>query len=116
MPLPVHFRPRFKLATEVNIDIPCSSLVSDLRGFLNDQKLSDVTFIVEGKPVPPSSIQRLSRIMQKGGGYAWKPLSSSKCYFRVVQAHISQFELCELTLLLKLGKDFPVEQFKTTVS
>mmetsp|Transcript_20838 Transcript_20838/g.62085 ORF Transcript_20838/g.62085 Transcript_20838/m.62085 type:complete len:510 (-) Transcript_20838:210-1739(-) len=42
---------QFKLATEVNIDIPCSSLVSDLRGFLNDQKLSDVTFIVEGKPV-----------------------------------------------------------------
>mmetsp|Transcript_29585 Transcript_29585/g.62882 ORF Transcript_29585/g.62882 Transcript_29585/m.62882 type:complete len:512 (+) Transcript_29585:125-1660(+) len=42
---------QFKLATEVNIEIPSSSLVSDLRGFLNDQKLSDVTFIVEGKPV-----------------------------------------------------------------
>ncbi|CAE7257491.1 ARIA, partial [Symbiodinium necroappetens] len=42
---------RFKLATEVNIDIPSSSLVSDLREFLNDAKLSDVTFIVEGKPV-----------------------------------------------------------------
>merc|ERR1712039_477105 len=40
-----------KLATEVNIDIPCSSLVSELRGFLNEQKLSDVAFIVEGKPV-----------------------------------------------------------------
>lgn len=42
---------QFKLATEVNIDIPTSSLVCDLRGFLNEQKLSDVTFIVEGKPV-----------------------------------------------------------------
>lgn len=42
---------QFKLATEVNIDIPCSSLISDLRSFLNEQKLSDVTFIVEGKPV-----------------------------------------------------------------
>mmetsp|Transcript_88030 Transcript_88030/g.247419 ORF Transcript_88030/g.247419 Transcript_88030/m.247419 type:complete len:510 (+) Transcript_88030:40-1569(+) len=42
---------QFKLATEVNIDIPSSSLVSDLRSFLNEQKLSDVTFIVEGKPV-----------------------------------------------------------------
>jgi len=42
---------QFKLATEVNIDIPSSSLVSDLREFLNDAKLSDVTFIVEGKPV-----------------------------------------------------------------
>eukprot|EP00435_Cladocopium_sp_Y103_P076334 s33_g92.t3 len=42
---------QFKLATEVNIDIPNSSLVSDLRDFLNDAKLSDVTFIVEGKAV-----------------------------------------------------------------
>jgi len=42
---------QFKLATEVNVDIPSSSLVSDLRGLLNEQKLSDVTFIVEGKPV-----------------------------------------------------------------
>lgn len=42
---------QFKLATEVNIDIPSSSLVSDLREFLNEAKLSDVTFIVEGKPV-----------------------------------------------------------------
>lgn len=42
---------QFKLATEVSIDIPNSSLVSDLRGFLNEQKLSDITFIVEGKPV-----------------------------------------------------------------
>jgi len=42
---------QFRLATEVKIDIPSSSLVSDLRGFLNDQKLSDVTFVVEGKPV-----------------------------------------------------------------
>ena len=87
---------QFKLATEVNIDIPCSSLVrlpdspyehiltrsnkstniyvhvyttythkflpyecavkievSDLRDFLNDAKLSDVTFVVEGKAVGP---------------------------------------------------------------
>jgi len=42
---------QFKLATEVKIDIPNSSLVSDLRSFVNDQKLSDVTFIVEGKPI-----------------------------------------------------------------
>jgi len=42
---------QFKLATEVNIDIPGSSFTSDLRGFLNEQKLSDVTFFVEGKPV-----------------------------------------------------------------
>mmetsp|Transcript_31762 Transcript_31762/g.90585 ORF Transcript_31762/g.90585 Transcript_31762/m.90585 type:complete len:512 (-) Transcript_31762:53-1588(-) len=42
---------QFKLATEVSIDIPSSSLVSDLRGFVNEQKLSDVTFVVEGKPV-----------------------------------------------------------------
>mmetsp|Transcript_19645 Transcript_19645/g.55240 ORF Transcript_19645/g.55240 Transcript_19645/m.55240 type:complete len:511 (+) Transcript_19645:290-1822(+) len=42
---------QFKLATEVNIDIPVSSLVADLRGYLNEQKFSDVTFIVEGKPV-----------------------------------------------------------------
>eukprot|EP00927_Polykrikos_kofoidii_P033856 TRINITY_DN28703_c0_g1_i1.p1 TRINITY_DN28703_c0_g1~~TRINITY_DN28703_c0_g1_i1.p1 ORF type:complete len:510 (+),score=56.86 TRINITY_DN28703_c0_g1_i1:108-1637(+) len=42
---------QFQLATEVNIDIPRSSLISDLRGFLNEQRLSDVTFIVEGKPV-----------------------------------------------------------------
>merc|ERR1712014_494266 len=42
---------QFKLATEVNIHIPSSSLVDDLRNCLNDPKLSDVTFMVEGKPV-----------------------------------------------------------------
>mmetsp|Transcript_56873 Transcript_56873/g.133639 ORF Transcript_56873/g.133639 Transcript_56873/m.133639 type:complete len:509 (+) Transcript_56873:273-1799(+) len=42
---------QFRLATEINIDIPSSSLVADLKCFLNEQKLSDVTFIVEGKPV-----------------------------------------------------------------
>jgi len=42
---------QFKLAAEVNVDIPSSSLICDLRSLLNEQKLSDVTFIVEGKPV-----------------------------------------------------------------
>ena len=32
------------------------------------------------------------------------------------RAQISQFELFELILLLKLGKQFPVEQFEATVS
>jgi hypothetical protein len=58
---------QFKLATEVNIDIPSSSLVSDLRGFLNETKLSDVTFIVEGKPV-----------------YAHKLLCMRCSYFRAI--------------------------------
>mmetsp|Transcript_69935 Transcript_69935/g.177496 ORF Transcript_69935/g.177496 Transcript_69935/m.177496 type:complete len:522 (+) Transcript_69935:109-1674(+) len=39
------------LGSEVRIDIPSGSLVGDLRGLLNEQRLSDVTFIVEGKPV-----------------------------------------------------------------
>jgi len=42
---------QFKLAVEASIDVPGSSLVSDLRSFLDDQKLSDVTFVVEGKEV-----------------------------------------------------------------
>lgn len=42
---------QIKLASEVNIDIPRSSLISDLRSCVNDQKLSDVAFLVEGKPV-----------------------------------------------------------------
>lgn len=42
---------QFKLPTAVNIDIPESSLINDLRSFLNEERLSDVTFIVEGKPV-----------------------------------------------------------------
>jgi len=42
---------QIKLASEVNIDIPSSSLVADLRNAFHDQKLSDITFIVEGKPV-----------------------------------------------------------------
>jgi len=58
---------QFRLATEVNIDIPCSSLVLDLRSFLNEQKLSDVTFIVEGKPV-----------------YAHKLLCTRCSYFRAM--------------------------------
>lgn len=41
----------FKLAMEIKIDIPPSSIISDLRDFLNEQKLSDVTFVVEGKSV-----------------------------------------------------------------
>jgi len=42
---------QFKLATESNIDVPSSSLTADLRSFLNEQRLSDVVFIVDGKPV-----------------------------------------------------------------
>jgi hypothetical protein len=42
---------QFKLPTVVNIDIPESSLISDLRSFLNEERLSDVTFLVEGKPI-----------------------------------------------------------------
>lgn len=40
-----------RLADEVNIDIPTSSLIPDLRSCVDDQRCSDVTFIVEGKPV-----------------------------------------------------------------
>eukprot|EP00397_Hematodinium_sp_SG-2012_P039098 GEMP01042634.1.p1 GENE.GEMP01042634.1~~GEMP01042634.1.p1 ORF type:complete len:502 (+),score=78.77 GEMP01042634.1:151-1656(+) len=42
---------QFKLADEVNVEIPCSSLIVDLRDMLNDAKFSDVTFIIDGKPV-----------------------------------------------------------------
>merc|ERR1719506_1972107 len=43
---------RFKLDDEVvHVEIPPSSLIPDLRTFLNDRRFSDVTFIVEGEPV-----------------------------------------------------------------
>lgn len=42
---------QFKLADEINVEIPGSSLISDLRNMLNDPFLSDVTFMVEGKQV-----------------------------------------------------------------
>lgn len=43
---------QFKLApTAVNIDVPAGSLFSDLRGFVNESRMSDVTFLVEGKVV-----------------------------------------------------------------
>lgn len=42
---------QFKLADDVNVEIPSSSLITDLRNTLNDPRFSDVTFIIEGKPV-----------------------------------------------------------------
>lgn len=42
---------QFQLASEAKIEIPESSLISDLRSFINDDKFSDVTFMVEGKPI-----------------------------------------------------------------
>lgn len=42
---------QFKLADEVNVEIPNSLLISDLRELLNDTSFSDVTFIIDGRPV-----------------------------------------------------------------
>eukprot|EP00928_Gymnodinium_smaydae_P008896 TRINITY_DN1327_c0_g2_i2.p1 TRINITY_DN1327_c0_g2~~TRINITY_DN1327_c0_g2_i2.p1 ORF type:complete len:504 (-),score=110.69 TRINITY_DN1327_c0_g2_i2:52-1563(-) len=42
---------QLRLAREVSIMIPSGTLVSDLRSFLDEQELSDVTFMVENKPV-----------------------------------------------------------------
>lgn len=42
---------QFKLADEVKVEIPASSLISDLRQCLNEPRFSDITFVVEGKPV-----------------------------------------------------------------
>ena len=41
--------------------------------------------------------------------------SSSNSSIRAFRAQIAQFELFELILLLKLGKQFPAEQFEATV-
>jgi len=58
---------QFKLADEINVEIPNSSLVSDLRKMLNDPTFSDVTFLVEKTPV-----------------YAHKLLCSRCSYFRAM--------------------------------
>lgn len=59
---------RFKLADEVHIEIPAPSLIPDLRSCLNEERFSDVTFLVEGQPV-----------------YAHKFLCSTRCsYFRAM--------------------------------
>jgi len=43
---------QFKLADEVTVEIPTSSLITDLRRIvLNDAKFSDVTFVLEGKHI-----------------------------------------------------------------
>ena len=49
------------------------------------------------------------RRARKGGGYGWKPSSSSNLSIRAFRAQISQFELFELILLLRLDKRLPVE-------
>jgi hypothetical protein len=73
---------QLKLATEVNIDIPGSSLVSDLKGFLNEQKLSDVTFVVESKPV-----------------YAHKLLCMRCSYFRAMfEGHMREAQQKTITI------------------
>ena len=53
---------------------------------------------------------------RKGEWYGWKSSSSSNVSIRAVRAQTSQFEVCELILLLKLDKQLPVEQFEATVS
>ncbi|CEM13230.1 unnamed protein product [Vitrella brassicaformis CCMP3155] len=39
---------QFKLVDEVNVEIPSSSLIQDLKNYINSPLFSDVTFIVEG--------------------------------------------------------------------
>ena len=48
------------------------------------------------------------------GGYGWKPSSRLNFQIRAFRVQISQFELCELVLLLKLYKKLPVEQFEAS--
>ena len=64
---------------------------------------------VQSNPHPSSA-----RRVRKGGWYGSKPSSSSNCSIRAFRARISQFELIELILLLKLDKQFPVEQCEAT--
>ena len=51
----------------------------------------------------------------EGGWYGWKPSSSSNFSVRAFWAQLSQLELFELILLLKIDKRLPVEQFEATV-
>lgn len=38
-------------AYDLNLQVPQSSLIDDLRNLVNDETLSDITFIVEDQPV-----------------------------------------------------------------
>ena len=49
--------------------------------------------------------------VRKGGGYGWRPSSSSNLSIRAFRAQIYQFELFELSLLLNSNEPFPVEHF-----
>ena len=52
------------------------------------------------------------RLSEGGGWCGWKPSLNSNCSIPAFRAQISQFELFELILLLKLDKQFPVERFE----
>ena len=62
----------------------------------------------------PSTSQKYRNRLRRGGRHSWKPSSSSNVSVRAVRVRISQFELFELVLLLKLGKQFPVEQLEAS--
>ena len=59
------------------------------------------------RPLRGSALGAAARRTRKGGGYGWKPPSSSNFSVRA---------LLELMILLKLDKQLSIEQFKPTVS
>ena len=78
----------------MSFEVPPSSIISDFRAMINDQTLSDVTFIVEGQEVYGHKLM-LVRCSYFQSLFLGSMMESTQSTIRIEQVRHSMYVLCE---------------------
>lgn len=83
----LQFNGRFDFAVDdLSFEVPPSTIISDLRAFVNDEMLSDITFIVEDQPVYAHKLM-LMRCSYFRAMFMGEMMESNQSTIRLEQVH-----------------------------